>query len=37
MEFLTFWPGRPVASLFALWLGSAIFLWAAREPMLQLL
>ena len=37
METLYLWPDHPFASLFALWAGSVLFLWAARAPMLQLL
>ena len=37
MEFLYIWTDRPLLSLFVLWLGSVILLWAAREPMLQML
>ena len=37
MESLYLWPGNPGLSLFALWLGSVVFLWAARAPMVQVL
>jgi hypothetical protein len=37
METIYLWPDNPALSLLALWLVSVIFLWAAREPMLQLL
>lgn len=37
MESIYFWPDNPVASLAALYAASAILLWAARTPMLQLL
>ena len=37
MESLYFWPESPALSLLALWALSALFLWAAREPMLQVL
>ncbi|MBW2275020.1 MAG: hypothetical protein JRG96_17275 [Deltaproteobacteria bacterium] len=37
MDWLFLWPESPALSLFVLWLGSVIFLWAARQPMLQLL
>ena len=37
MEWLFLWPESPALSLFVLWLGSVVFLWAAREPMLQML
>ena len=37
MASLYLWPDNPALSLFVLWLVSAVFLWAAREPMLQLL
>ena len=36
MESLYVWPGSPLASLIALWFVSVVFLWAARNPMLQL-
>ncbi|UCE87624.1 MAG: hypothetical protein JSU66_07920 [Deltaproteobacteria bacterium] len=36
METVYLWPGNPALSILVLWLVSAIFLWAAREPMLQL-
>ena len=32
MERLYLWPANPAASLFALWIVSQIFLWAARAP-----
>jgi hypothetical protein len=32
MEHLYFWPANPAASLFALWLLSQVFLYAARVP-----
>ncbi len=31
------WPDNPALSLLVVWLVSAVFLWAAREPMLALL
>jgi hypothetical protein len=37
MDWLFLWPDSPALSLFVLWLGSVIFLWAARQPMLQML
>ncbi len=37
MKSLYLWPDHPALSLFVLWVGSVIFLWAAREPMLTLL
>ena len=37
MENLYPWPDSPGLSLFVLWLGSMIFLWAARAPMVQVL
>ena len=37
MKALYLWPDHVAASLLVLWLGSVIFLWAAREPMLALL
>lgn len=37
MEVIYLWPGNPLASLFVLWVGSVIFLWAARNAMLRLL
>ncbi|MDH3518951.1 MAG: hypothetical protein OEM49_00715 [Myxococcales bacterium] len=37
MDILYLWPDKPALSLFVLWLVSSVFLWAAREPMLQLL
>src|SRR4051812_29651929 len=33
MERLYFWPANPAASIFALWVLSQIFLYAARVPM----
>ena len=36
MDALYLWPGQPALSLFALWLASVVFLWAAREPMARL-
>jgi hypothetical protein len=36
MEAIQLWPGQPVLSLVVLWLVSALALWVAREPMLQL-
>ena len=35
MTSLLLWPERPALSFLALWLISSVFLWAAREPMLQ--
>ncbi|MBW2232787.1 MAG: hypothetical protein JRH17_20545, partial [Deltaproteobacteria bacterium] len=37
MESLYLWPDQPALSLLLLWVGSTIFLWAARTPMLQML
>jgi hypothetical protein len=37
MESVYFWPESPVGSIALLWLLSVVFLWAAREPMLQVL
>ncbi len=37
MENFYIWPGSPLASLFALWMASVIFLWAARSAMLRLI
>lgn len=37
MQALYVWPQQPALSLFALWLASVVFLWAARDPMLNLL
>jgi hypothetical protein len=37
MEALYIWPDQPALSLFAAWVASVVFLWAAREPMLNLL
>ena len=36
MTSIYFWPESPLASLFAIWALSMIFLWAARSAMLQL-
>ncbi len=36
MDALYLWPEQPALSLFVLWLGSVVFLWAARDPMLNL-
>ena len=36
MESMYPWPNSPMLSLFVLWAASAIFLWAARKPMLKL-
>ena len=36
MDSILLWPDQPVLSLLVLWLVSAVALWAAREPMLQL-
>jgi len=36
VESIYLWPDNPILSLFALWVVSAIFLWAARRPMLRL-
>ncbi|MEE8581952.1 MAG: hypothetical protein V3T33_10240 [Myxococcota bacterium] len=36
MDVLYIWPDQPLLSLFVVWLVSAIFLWAAREPMVKL-
>src|SRR3990172_480053 len=36
MDTILLWPDQPVLSLLVLWLVSAVALWAAREPMLQL-
>jgi hypothetical protein len=36
MDWLFLWPDRPALSIFVLWLGSMLFLWAARAPMLQM-
>ncbi|MCZ6783005.1 MAG: hypothetical protein O7G30_06810 [Proteobacteria bacterium] len=35
MSSLYLWPDHPIPSLLVLWLASAVFLWAAREPMLR--
>ena len=37
MDAFFFWPANPALSILALWLISSVFLWAAREPMLQVL
>lgn len=37
MEALYLWPDQPALSILLLWVGSTIFLWAARTPMLQML
>ncbi len=37
MSSLYLWPDNPALSIFVLWLVSVVFLWAAREPMLQLM
>src|SRR5215468_10677026 len=37
MKSIYFWPESPGLSLLALWVLSMLFLWAAREPMLQML
>jgi hypothetical protein len=37
MNSLYLWPEHPAASLLVLWALSVLFLWAARDPMLQLL
>jgi hypothetical protein len=37
VESIFLWPDAPAASLGVLWLVSAVFLWAAREPMLKLI
>ncbi|HTO69715.1 MAG TPA: hypothetical protein VMR31_07615 [Myxococcota bacterium] len=37
MKALYLWPDHVALSLLVLWLGSVVFLWAAREPMLGLL
>jgi len=36
MESIYFWPDQPALSVFALWIVSVVFLWAARAPMLQM-
>jgi hypothetical protein len=36
MDSLYLWPQQPALSLFVLWVASVVFLWAAREPMLDL-
>lgn len=35
MDTIYLWPDQPALSLLVLWLVSAVALWAAREPMLQ--
>ncbi len=37
MESIYFWPDNPALSLLVFWILSVVFLWAAREPMLQML
>lgn len=37
MRSLYLWPEHAASSLLVLWVGSVVFLWAAREPMLSLL
>jgi len=37
MKALYLWPDHPALSILVLWVGSVVFLWAAREPMLTLL
>jgi hypothetical protein len=37
MESFYPWPGSPGLSILTLWLGSVVFLWAARAPMVQVL
>jgi hypothetical protein len=37
MDTLYLWPDRPVLSLLVVWMLSAVFLWAARDPMLEML
>ena len=37
MESIYLWPDKPVLSIFVCWAVSAVFLWAARKPMLKLL
>lgn len=37
MESMYIWPQNPAVSLLLLWVLSMLFLWAAREPMLQVL
>ena len=37
MQSLYLWPDNPILSIFVLWLGSAIFLWAARTHVLKLM
>ena len=37
MESIYLWPQNPAVSLLLLWVLSTLFLWAAREPMLQVL
>lgn len=36
MESFYLWPETPMLSIFVLWVGSTVFLWAARKPMLKL-
>ena len=36
MEAIYLWADKPMLSLFVLWAVSAMFLWAARKPMLRL-
>lgn len=35
MDAILFWPDRPILSLVVLWLASALVLWFARDPLLQ--
>jgi hypothetical protein len=37
MESMYLWPQNPALSLLLLWVLATLFLWAAREPMLQVL
>lgn len=37
MHSLILWPGHPALSILALWLVSVVLLWAAREPVVELL
>jgi hypothetical protein len=37
MEAIYLWPESPALSLLLVWVLSTLFLWAAREPMLQML
>jgi len=37
MHALYLWPDQPALSLLVLYVGSVVFLWAARDPMLRLL